>query len=365
MSARSGDREAMGLLLARHRGLLIAVCTRLLGDAGLAEDAAQEATVRALLNLDRLRRPERFGAWLAGIGLNISRMWLRDRWRESWSWEAVHGGRQRDVPAPPEDGPEGRAERADIACRIWAAVEELPPGERSAVLLAYWDGLTQEEAAGVLGTTAGAVKTRLHRARRRLRPALWSVWKEEEMNVTEATRWVEMHLTDVRRAPGGGEVPDKLVVLLKEVGGERGLTIWIGNFEGRAIAMLLRHTESPRPMTYQFTHRLLESAGARLVEARITRLSEGTYFAEAMVDGPQGARTVDARPSDAMALALLAGAPIRVDQAVLEEIQGAERGSPEAFDRERERYREGAAEIARATTREWEAALEHLRKERC
>ena len=95
--ARDGDKAAFAALLDRHGGLLLALCRRTLGDAEPARDAAQEAMLQALLNLGRLRRPERFGPWLAGIGLNVCRTWLRHRPRECWSWEALQGGRWVDA----------------------------------------------------------------------------------------------------------------------------------------------------------------------------------------------------------------------------------------------------------------------------
>ena len=79
LAARDGDREAFATLLDRHRSVLLALCRRMLGDALAAEDAAHEAILQALLCLERLRLPEKFGPWLCGIGLNVCRRWRHSR----------------------------------------------------------------------------------------------------------------------------------------------------------------------------------------------------------------------------------------------------------------------------------------------
>jgi RNA polymerase sigma-70 factor (ECF subfamily) len=76
--ARRGNRDAVASLIERHRDLLFALCRRTLGDTLWVEDATQEAVLQAFVCLDRLRQPERFGPWLAGIGLNTCRRMLRD-----------------------------------------------------------------------------------------------------------------------------------------------------------------------------------------------------------------------------------------------------------------------------------------------
>src|ERR1700704_6414694 len=72
-AARSGDSVAFARLVNHHYPALLASCRRMLADLDMARDAAQEATLRAMLGLDRLRDDTRFGAWLVGIGLNVCR----------------------------------------------------------------------------------------------------------------------------------------------------------------------------------------------------------------------------------------------------------------------------------------------------
>jgi len=90
-ASRGGDRPAFAHLFDRHRPMLAILAHRMLGDHVLVEDAVQEAAVIALTSLDNLREPDRFGAWLAGIVLNICRQWLRQRSRREWSLETMQG----------------------------------------------------------------------------------------------------------------------------------------------------------------------------------------------------------------------------------------------------------------------------------
>src|SRR2546427_10316949 len=140
---------------------------------------------------------------------------------------------------------------------------------------------------------------------------------KEPMATDRGPSWVELRIADVRRSPREGKPPQYLVQL-EQVGGPRRLPIWIGRFEAESIALQLAGAETPRPGTFAFAAGLLDAAGARLREVRITALTERVFYAEAVVEGPGGSRAVDARPSDALNLALLAGAPIRADRAVLD-----------------------------------------------
>lgn len=113
------------------------------------------------------------------------------------------------------------------------------------------------------------------------------------------------------------------IVILREAGGELLLPIWIGVFEANAIAMSIEGVESPRPMTHDLLSQSLVVAGARVEKVVIRDLSDSTFFAsiylEMGADG--GVETLDSRPSDAIALALRAKAPIFVLDSVMEAAQ--------------------------------------------
>lgn len=113
------------------------------------------------------------------------------------------------------------------------------------------------------------------------------------------------------------------VLLLKPIddlpGVGRVLPIWIGELEATSILIAVQGSDVPRPLAHDLMRSLLESAGARVQRVEIARLDEGTYFAEVTLALADGIRTVDARPSDAVALAARAGAELRVADAVMEE----------------------------------------------
>ena len=103
--------------------------------------------------------------------------------------------------------------------------------------------------------------------------------------------------------------------VLEEVGGDRRLPIWIGMPEALSLVAALEEVELPRPGPYHFAQALLAAAGGALREVRVSRLADSVFYAVAVLaDGSE----VDARPSDALTLALVTGAPITVEPAVLD-----------------------------------------------
>jgi hypothetical protein len=338
--ARQGESGAFAMLLDRHYAPLRNTCRRALRDTELAADAAQEATITALLGLERLRDDERFGSWLIGIGLNVCRAMLRSRARQA-----------RTLEVPLDAGPAGQdpadaAEVAEAEAHIHAAIAGLPRGQQEAVALFYLAGLTQAEIAERLGTAPGAVKTRLHKARRSLRASLNELWKENYAMTTETPALVPMHVADLRRTADADPDSARNIVFLEDDEGLRRLPIWIGAAEATALAVALEELELPRPWTHQLTAALLKAAGGKLREVRIVELTEAIFYAQIILsDGTE----VDARPSDALTLAVHLGAPVYVAEAVLDRAKNLAEGERAEAQSARERGDDAGA-IARDTT---------------
>jgi bifunctional DNase/RNase len=109
------------------------------------------------------------------------------------------------------------------------------------------------------------------------------------------------------------------IVLLKTAEGNKFLPIWIGHPEAAAILMKLQSATTPRPMTHDLVTDMLEQLGAQVVRITVTELRENTFFAQITVQQDGSEIDVDSRPSDAIALAIRADAPIYAADEVIEE----------------------------------------------
>ncbi|MBN1920312.1 MAG: sigma-70 family RNA polymerase sigma factor [Anaerolineae bacterium] len=170
--AQQGDRQAFGELVRRYRERVIGIVYRMCGDMQLAEDAAQEAFVRAWQQLPRYQPHAPFQSWLYRIALNRATDVLRAD-RETANVE--------DLPlVAPDIGPEAAAERNALHEQIRRAVLDLPEASRSVLILREYEGLSYKEIAETLSIPLGTVMSRLNYARGRLREWL-SPWLEEKV----------------------------------------------------------------------------------------------------------------------------------------------------------------------------------------
>ncbi len=153
--ALQADRESFGLLCRRYYPSLVAVADSILLDQHLAEDAAQEALAHACRQLPKLKKPERFGPWVAAICRNVARDMLRARMRQRVPAE------DWDPPAPDclEDGP------SEV---LSEALQRLPQRLREVVFLRFYNGFSYEKMAQVLDATPQSIDGRLRRAKKRI-----------------------------------------------------------------------------------------------------------------------------------------------------------------------------------------------------
>lgn len=167
------DRHAFGELVRQHQSAVRGFLRRLTGGRhALADDLAQETFLEAYRNLGRFHGESSFAAWLFGIAYNRFRS-SRRRQRETVEWSGevdlpeAAAGHETTMSAAPAT--------VDLQQDLAAALARLSADERSAIHLCYSEGLTHEEAAGVLGCPLGTLKTHVLRAKDKLRVYL-RVW---------------------------------------------------------------------------------------------------------------------------------------------------------------------------------------------
>ena len=107
------------------------------------------------------------------------------------------------------------------------------------------------------------------------------------------------------------------IVILKDVGGETVLPIWVGVYEANAIALEMEKVSTPRPMTHDLIKNVLAGLDARVHKVVVTELKEDTFYAVIWMERDGKIISVDSRPSDALALALRVDCPIFVEEEVL------------------------------------------------
>ena len=153
--ALQADPEGFGRLCRRYYPSLVAVADSILLDHHLAEDAAQEALAHACRQLPGLRKPELFGPWVAAICRNVAKDMLRDRQRQ----RTPAGNCEPPEPDRREDG------QNEI---LAAALRHLPQHLREVVFLRFYNEMSYQQMAKVLGATEETIDGRLRRAKKRI-----------------------------------------------------------------------------------------------------------------------------------------------------------------------------------------------------
>jgi RNA polymerase sigma factor (sigma-70 family) len=301
--ARAGDLVAFRLLVERYQPMVRARAGHLAPDHGEVDDIVQETFLHAFMALDRLRDPDRFAGWLAGIVLNVCRTLHRRApvtLLPDWP-EPLHPTSTDGLPS---------ADDLDRADALRAAVAGLPAGQRRAVTLHYY----ADVPAGQVAERPGAGRASLHKARLRLRAYL----TEHRPDLVPASR--RTHMTTVRvarveRRIPLGPVPDRSpthVIVLADDAGHRDLPIWLLGRDSH------RFSDYDGPSADELTDRLLHAAGVRVTAVDIDELGPEVTVARIELATTAGPEQVTARLMDGLAMAITTGAPVRVADAVMD-----------------------------------------------
>jgi RNA polymerase sigma-70 factor (ECF subfamily) len=314
--ARDGDPAAFRLLVERHLPMARARAARLCPQPDDADDAVQDAFLQAFIALDRLRDPDRFAGWLGGIVANVCRaqrrrppLTLVGDWPEN-----LHPASAGNLPSA-ED-----LDREDVLSR---AVAGLPPGQRHAVTLVYY----ADQPAGQAAATPGAAKASLHKARRRLREYITSHRPDLIPAVTRRTPMTAVRIAHADpwpgRAPDGRMDIRHVLVILADDAGHRALPVRLPGPE-QLWRLLSRPDDRDEDQwgayAEEVTGRLLQAAGVTLAGVTVTDLGPGVTATRIGVAGPGEIQPVTASLADGLALAVITGAPLTVDDPVMDRL---------------------------------------------
>lgn len=168
--AKKGDKTAFGHLIEAYQTPVYNLAYRMLNNSGEAEEAAQEAFIRAYTRLETYNPEHKFSTWMLSITSNYCIDIIRKRRALLLSI---------DEPLPPHPalktqnskGPEAQMIMHEQQNMVQSLLQTLPEEYRQTVVLRYWHDLSYEEIADVMNTTVSAIKSRLFRARRQLAEA--------------------------------------------------------------------------------------------------------------------------------------------------------------------------------------------------
>ena len=162
--AAAGDAASFGTLVEQYQEVAFRAAYLIVRDAAAAEDVAQDAFVRAYRQLYTFRRGEPFRPWLLRIVTNLALNEVRSRTRRTGLLGRIGVFAERSAEAPHD-----AVSATDDASTLLRAISELPEDDRVVLHLRYYLELPEREIAAAIGKPTGTVKSRLHRAGRRLR----------------------------------------------------------------------------------------------------------------------------------------------------------------------------------------------------
>ena len=319
--AQEGDKRAFGQLIERYTQMVKHIVVGKVVNEEIARELVQETFLHAYLSLSHLRDNSRFKSWLYGIALNVCRSYLREQKAPALSLEDLMGGMHYDASTILDMlvDPQTLVEERELQHFVFDAVQSLSPKDREVTLLFYYEELSLQEIATTLGISVIGTKGRLHRARKQLRELLSALYIKPDSSYKEKQRkksMIKMHINSIRI----NQPTEQRVVILQDEPGRNALVIWVGSTEAFMLAAGLQKTAFPRPMTAQLTVNLLQATGTQVEEVRIEALKDEVYYAIIKIRNGDKVQEIDARPSDALMLAVLMDAQIYATEQIIQQV---------------------------------------------
>ena len=214
----AGDESAFGFLVDKYKGSVHALAYRKLGDFHTAEEITQDTFLKAYQKLSTLKDPARFPGWLYVIAARCCISWLRQNRLQTESFDSL----KREMNT------QSWAKYADARLHeeVHNALESLPESERTVLTLYYMAGMTCEEIGRFIGTSCGAIRDRLYRARIRLKEELTMI--EETLGGFQLPPTVTQEI--MRQIPNGS---------LNSAPTSKPLTPWIVATALTVVALLI------------------------------------------------------------------------------------------------------------------------------
>ena len=175
-----GNIDSFGDLVRKYQGVVYGLAYHIVQNFADAEDLAQEAFVRAYLELPRLRDPSRFAGWLKRITYNTCIMWIRSEHTADVSLNATEEHSEVDLTLVPDrSDPSREAERNELCDAVQKAIDSLSEKNRLAVTLFYMDGLSYKQISQFLEVPITTIESRLHKARKQLKEGMTQMVEQD------------------------------------------------------------------------------------------------------------------------------------------------------------------------------------------
>jgi RNA polymerase sigma factor (sigma-70 family) len=314
--ARGGDMDAFGAVVGRFQDMAVGYAYSILGDFGMAEDAAQEAFVQAYRSLAALRSPEAFAGWFRKVVRSNCLNLRRNKRLPSLSLDHAS-----DV-ASGDPSPAQRAQAREMGEKVLAAVRALPEKEREATTLFYIDGYSLREVAEFLEVPVPTVKNRLHSSRKRLKERMTTMMATGLKTSRPGKRFAKDVARRIRQVRVVVNDPGIGAVLLENSQGHA-LAITMFGRDARVLDSWISGCRAENaPDVYAALVRALELFGYPVKEVVLHGLPTDPHKdpppprASVYLEGAKASTPIQCSRSRGVDLALRAKAPIYVDQAL-------------------------------------------------